>query len=75
MPKGEIQDEVEHFTENKFEQFARNDDVCYMQAVREVPVFCSVGTMTEGFRGSPWSLLLDTVNLLKPRGFFTYHQA
>jgi hypothetical protein len=30
MPKGEMQDEVEHFTEKKVEQFSRNGDVSYM---------------------------------------------
>jgi hypothetical protein len=30
MPKGEMQDEVEHFTESKLQQFARNGDASYM---------------------------------------------
>ena len=30
MPKGETQDEVEHFTENKLQQFVRNGDDSYM---------------------------------------------
>jgi len=47
IPKGEIQEEVEHFTENKVEQFARSGDASYMQAVREVQFCCSVGTKTE----------------------------
>jgi hypothetical protein len=39
---GEMQDEVEHFNENKMEQLARNGDASYMPAVREVPLllFC-----------------------------------
>jgi hypothetical protein len=30
IPKGEMQDEVQHFSENKLEQFARNGDASYM---------------------------------------------
>jgi hypothetical protein len=35
IPKGEMQEEVEHFTENKVEQFAWSGDASYMQALRE----------------------------------------
>jgi len=30
MAKGETQDEFEHFTENKLQQFVRNGDDSYM---------------------------------------------